>query len=68
MSFESRHIGPTSSEQAHIARSLGFASNDQLVQAAVPASILVNEPLDLRPAISEQQVLQELRALAAENT
>ena len=68
MSFESRHIGPTSSEQAHIARSLGFTSNDQLVQAAVPASILVNEPLDLRPAISEQQVLQELRALAAENT
>ncbi len=68
MNFESRHIGPHSSEQSHISRTLGFASNDELLNAAVPASILVTEQLDLPPAVSEHEVLRELRLIAAENT
>ena len=67
MNFESRHIGPSNSESLHIARALGYASNDDLLRAVVPAGILLNDQLDLRPAVSEHEVLEELRAIANDN-
>ena len=67
MNFESRHIGPSDSESLHIARTLGYASNDDLLRAVVPAGIILKDQLDLQPAISEHEVLDELRAIAAEN-
>ncbi|MGA1418988.1 MAG: aminomethyl-transferring glycine dehydrogenase [Ilumatobacteraceae bacterium] len=67
MNFESRHIGPSTSESLHIARALGYASNEELLRAVVPAGILVNDQLDLRPAVSEHEVLDELRTIATEN-
>ena len=64
MSFESRHIGPNAIEQRAIATALGYESNEALLAAVVPESILVHEPLDLAPAVSEVDVLRELRAIA----
>ena len=47
---------------------LGYESLDDLVDAAVPGSVRSLGTLDLPPAVSEQQVLDELRRLAASNT
>ena len=64
MLFESRHIGPDAASSREIASFLGFASNDDLLAAVVPADILIRERLDLPPAMSEPLVLRELRAIA----
>ncbi|NBU07336.1 MAG: glycine dehydrogenase (aminomethyl-transferring), partial [Acidimicrobiia bacterium] len=53
MNFESRHIGTSASESLEIARALGYPSNEDLLRAVVPNDILINEPLDLAPAVSE---------------
>ena len=47
---------------------LGYETLDALVDAAVPGSVRSLGTLDLPPAVSEQQVLDELRRLAAGNT
>ncbi|WP_246130963.1 aminomethyl-transferring glycine dehydrogenase [Cellulomonas aerilata] len=61
-------MGPRSTEVAHMLAQLGFDSMDELVDAAVPASIRTDRPLDLPAARSEEEVLAALRAIAAKNT
>ncbi|MFM7046835.1 MAG: aminomethyl-transferring glycine dehydrogenase [Actinomycetota bacterium] len=67
MTFEHRHIGPSSTEQRNIASALGFASNEDLLAAVVPSSILLRDGLNLPPAVSESNVLAELREIAQLN-
>jgi len=67
MTFESRHIGPAGAEQMQIARALGYANNDDLVRAVVPPRILLDDALDLPPAVAEHLVLAELRKIADNN-
>ncbi len=66
--FADRHIGVTAS--ADIERmlgQLGFPSVDALVDAAVPADIRVDRPLDLPAPLSEQGALARLREIAGRN-
>ena len=65
--FADRHIGPRGRETTAMLDQLGYADLDALVDAAVPAAIREQEPLDLPPARSEAQVLDDLRAVAAKN-
>ena len=67
VSFESRHIGPSTRERADIAHQLGFESNESLIEAVVPESILSRQPLALPAAASEPDVLAELRDIARKN-
>ena len=46
---------------------LGFESLDALIDATVPPGIRARRPLALSGGVSEQEVLSELRALAAHN-
>lgn len=46
---------------------LGLSSLDELIDRAVPASIRIDAPLDLRQPLSESEVLEELRRLAWRN-
>ncbi len=46
---------------------LGYESLDALIEAAVPGSVRSLDDLDLPPAVSEHQVLGELRQLASSN-
>ncbi|WP_243731759.1 aminomethyl-transferring glycine dehydrogenase [Nocardioides ochotonae] len=46
---------------------VGHASLEELMDAAVPGAIRSADALDLPPALSEHQVADELRALAAAN-
>ncbi|MBK0422586.1 aminomethyl-transferring glycine dehydrogenase [Leucobacter sp. CSA2] len=66
--FPSRHIGVTDPEQlGSMLERLGYADLDALVDAAVPDSIRSRDPLALPGDVSEEEILAELRALAAEN-
>ncbi|MGH3275047.1 MAG: glycine dehydrogenase, partial [Streptosporangiaceae bacterium] len=67
MNFADRHIGPARAQQQRMLDAIGFASLDDLTTAALPAQIATSRPLDLPPALSEAQVLAELRRLAARN-
>ena len=66
--FVRRHVGPSDEEQEAMLKVLGYETLDALVDAAVPGSVRSLGTLDLPPAVSEHQVLDELRRLADENT
>ena len=65
--FAARHIGPSADEQAKMLAVVGYASLDELVADAVPRSIVEDRTLELPAAVTEAEVLAELRALAARN-
>lgn len=65
--FAPRHLGPRGREVQVMLDQLGYASLDALVDAAVPAAIRTERPLDLPAARTETEVLDHLRALAAKN-
>ena len=66
-SFVPRHIGPNQTELEHILGVLGYGSLDSLSSAAVPATIALQNGLDLFPGASEPEALAELRTLADAN-
>ncbi|MDQ0756273.1 aminomethyl-transferring glycine dehydrogenase [Arthrobacter sp. B3I4] len=66
--FADRHIGAR--RQADVdtmLKAVGYDSVDGLVDVAVPDSIRQAKPLALKDALSEVEVLAELRRLAAKN-
>ncbi|MDI3261188.1 MAG: aminomethyl-transferring glycine dehydrogenase [Fulvimonas sp.] len=65
--FVHRHIGPNDEEIAQMLRTLGFDSLEAMTDAIVPASIKSAEPLALPPALTEQEALARIRAIAAKN-
>ncbi|HWJ84661.1 MAG TPA: glycine dehydrogenase (aminomethyl-transferring), partial [Cellulomonas sp.] len=65
--FADRHIGPRGTETDRMLATVGYASLDALVDAAVPASIRSGRPLDLPAARSEVEVLAALRTIAGKN-
>ncbi|MBO0924478.1 aminomethyl-transferring glycine dehydrogenase [Cellulomonas sp. zg-ZUI199] len=65
--FADRHIGPRGDETSRMLAALGYDDLGALVDAAVPASIRTDRPLDLPAARSEEQVLADLRAIAGRN-
>ncbi|MFF1251743.1 aminomethyl-transferring glycine dehydrogenase [Pseudarthrobacter sp. NPDC058329] len=66
--FADRHIGARSqSDVDTMLKAVGYDSIDGLVDSAVPDSIRQDTPLTLESALSEVQVLAELRKLAGKN-
>ena len=67
--FSARHIGPSAEDQQAMLATLGVACLDDLTAAALPAEAQAPASLSsLPPARTEQEVLAELRRLAARNT
>jgi glycine dehydrogenase len=66
-SFAQRHIGPQSEDVTRMVQAVGAPSLDALVDQALPADIRQAQPLDLRPALSEAELLAKMRAVAARN-
>ncbi|WP_287902502.1 aminomethyl-transferring glycine dehydrogenase, partial [Arthrobacter sp.] len=67
-SFVDRHIGSRrQTEIDTMLQAVGYSSVDALVNTAVPDDIKQPTPLTLRPALSEVEVLAELRRLASLN-
>jgi glycine cleavage system P protein (glycine dehydrogenase) len=67
--FAARHVGPSEDDQRAMLATLGYASLDDLMTAALPS--YAKPPVSLSvlpPPRSEQEVLADLRRLAARNT
>jgi glycine dehydrogenase len=65
--FHSRHLGPDDAEVRAMLQTLGFASLDALIEATVPAGIRMRAPLNLPAPMSEQEALEEFRAMMSAN-
>jgi glycine dehydrogenase len=65
--FARRHIGPSEAEVAAMLREIGAESLEALSARTVPAAIRSSEGLALPPALTEAEVIAELRALAGKN-
>jgi glycine dehydrogenase len=65
--FSDRHIGPRDHDRVVMLAQLGYETVDQLVDAAMPASIRAAKPLDLPPPLSETAAEQALADYAARN-
>ncbi|MFN7731613.1 MAG: aminomethyl-transferring glycine dehydrogenase [Pirellula sp.] len=65
--FVSRHIGPREDEIQHMLNTLGYASLDALSDAVVPAGIRIGHAMQLADGVTEEQALEELRAIASKN-
>ena len=66
--FPDRHIGVTAPADVDaMLERLGYPDLDALVDAAVPDAIRMTEPLALPAGRSEEEILADLRALAAKN-
>ncbi|WP_053202846.1 aminomethyl-transferring glycine dehydrogenase [Jiangella muralis] len=65
--FVARHVGPRDEEIAKMLDAVGYESLDALVEAAVPDAIRNLDALDLPPASTETETLDELRALSRRN-
>ena len=66
--FQRGHIGPSSSEQDKMLKTLNLDSLESLIDEAVPASIRMNQDLELPGSRTEVDVLQELKSIASQNT
>ena len=65
--FVGRHIGPDAPEVATMLSAIGVESIDDLITQTVPGSILVGDPLDLAPALTEREAISALRDIANQN-
>ncbi len=66
-SFADRHIGPDEKQVKHMLNAIGVASVDELISKIIPASIRLQNQLNLPEAQSEFEYLNNLRTLASEN-
>jgi glycine dehydrogenase len=65
--FIQRHIGPTPEQQLEMARQLGYADMEALIDAAVPSAIRRRSPMALGTPRSEEDALARLREMADKN-
>ena len=65
--FQDRHIGPSPEDQGAMLQALGYDSLDAFIDAVVPADIRLRQSLRTPEARTEQEALEALRLLAAQN-
>lgn len=65
--FVGRHIGPRDTDIQAMLDTLGYSSLDDLIRAVVPSRILADSLMALRPGVSEEQALAELKELSGQN-
>jgi glycine dehydrogenase len=65
--FADRHIGPGTAERNAMLRALGDASIETLIARTVPEAILSTGLLDLPEALTEGEILDDLRTYASQN-
>ena len=65
--FSSRHIGPNSAEKSEMLAAIGVKSIQELVDKTIPSHIRLSGELKIDAAMSEQEYLQHITALGAQN-
>ncbi len=67
LDFRSRHLGPMGSDRETMLNTTGFASLDQLIDAAVPGGIRMSGAMQLPEALDEPGALARLKSLMSRN-
>lgn len=67
LSFAERHIGPRENEIQDMLKALNVKSLEELAQQTVPANVLLSTQMDLTPAVTENEYLANLKAMASKN-
>ncbi|MEZ5173590.1 MAG: aminomethyl-transferring glycine dehydrogenase [Bacteroidia bacterium] len=65
--FESRHIGPRSTEIEYMLNTVGVRSIDELIDQTIPQGIRRSDKLSTGEALSEHEYLAHIRKLEAAN-
>lgn len=65
--FVNRHNGPTAGDLPKMLDTIGVDSIDSLIRETVPASIMLDKPLNLPAAMSEYEYLNHIRKLGGKN-
>ncbi len=65
--FQRRHIGTTEAEAKEMLATIGVANIDELIDKTIPQAIRLPQPLQLPDAISEQEYLSQVKAIAEKN-
>lgn len=65
--FKRRHIGPDESQTQEMLATIGVDSLDALIDKTVPSAIRLPKPLNIPPAMSEQEFLRMLKNVSLKN-
>jgi glycine dehydrogenase len=65
--FSGRHIGPNQAEATAMLLEIGVNSMEELISKTIPDGIRIKSDLNIPPAISEFDYLNELKQVAAKN-
>jgi len=65
--FINRHIGPNPQQIQDMLAELGLSELEDIIERAIPANILNQEPLKLTETISERAVIRHLRKMCERN-
>lgn len=65
--FVARHIGPSESEITQMLNDLNYHSLDQLIDQTIPEEIRLKRDLELPEAISEHELIEQLKNVGAQN-
>ncbi|MFQ3296434.1 MAG: glycine dehydrogenase [Polaribacter sp.] len=65
--FQRRHIGPSNAAQEKMLATIKAKNLEQLINETVPDNILLKNPLDLEPAMSEYEYLAHVKELSEKN-
>ena len=65
--FAARHIGPRENEWKEMLTAVGVSHLDELIDKTVPSSIRLSSPLNVAPALSEENYLKMMWAKASRN-
>ena len=66
--FENRHNNSDEADRSAMLAEIGVGSIEELISQTVPAAIRRPAPLNLPPALSEAQFLDDFKKLASRNT
>ncbi len=66
-SFALRHIGPRKKDLSEMLETIGVESMDQLIDQTIPDDILLQNELQLKAAMTEQEYLEHINELASKN-
>ncbi|RYD98207.1 MAG: glycine dehydrogenase (aminomethyl-transferring) [Sphingobacteriales bacterium] len=65
--FSRRHIGPNEAQTQEMLAAIGVDSVDALIDKTIPSAIRLPKPLNIPPALSEQDYLRMLKQVSIKN-
>ncbi|GGF76807.1 aminomethyl-transferring glycine dehydrogenase [Wenyingzhuangia marina] len=65
--FAQRHIGSNQEEQAEMLKAINVNSIEELIEKTVPKDILLQNELQLAPALSEHEYMDHIQKLSVKN-